>query len=117
MSREEILADFQVFLATDKDILYLRFSTYLIASSPCLKYIIWHSQVPEKEFESFFVWSRTLCNLTVTPNVLPKKYTNQMAPRTVVEAIVQACTGIDDFGIALHHLEEANWVLMVSFQK
>ena len=40
-----------------------------------------------------------------------------MAPRTVVEAIVQACTGIEDFGIALHHLEEANWVLMVSFQK
>ena len=47
MSREEILADFQVFLATDKDILYSRFSTYLIAASPCLKYIIWHSQVPE----------------------------------------------------------------------
>ena len=25
---------------------------------------------------------------------------------------LQACTGIEDFGIALHHLEEANWVLM-----
>ena len=32
-------------------------------------------------------------------------------------SILQACTGIEDFGIALHHLEEANWVLMVSFLK
>ena len=31
--------------------------------------------------------------------------------------ILQACTGIEDFGIALHHLEEANWILMVSFLK
>ena len=29
----------------------------------------------------------------------------------------KACTGIEDFGIALHHLEEANWVLMVRKNK
>jgi hypothetical protein len=28
--------------------------------------------------------------------------------------ILQACTGIDDVGIAIAHLEEANWALVVS---
>ena len=28
--------------------------------------------------------------------------------------IVKACTGIDDVGIAIAHLEEANWTLVVS---
>jgi len=32
--------------------------------------------------------------------------------REEILADFQACTGIEDFGIALHHLEEANWVLM-----
>ena len=27
---------------------------------------------------------------------------------------IQACTGIEDLGIAIMHLEEANWVLVVS---
>ena len=31
--------------------------------------------------------------------------------------LVQACTGIEDLGIAIMHLEEANWVLVVSKQK
>ena len=28
--------------------------------------------------------------------------------------IIKACTGIDDVGIAIAHLEEANWTLVVS---
>ena len=28
--------------------------------------------------------------------------------------LIQACTGIEDLGIAIMHLEEANWVLVVS---
>ena len=31
--------------------------------------------------------------------------------------ISEACTGIDDLGIAIMHLEEANWVLVVSIRK
>lgn len=32
--------------------------------------------------------------------------------REEILADFQACTGIDDFGLAIHHLEEADWVLM-----
>ena len=35
----------------------------------------------------------------------------------VLTSTVQACTGIEDLGIAIMHLEEANWVLVVSKQK
>ena len=88
---------------------------------------------PKYVFGPSFVCCCTLSNLAVIPNVLVKS--TQIAGSTVMKGnyctgmseiedffriehylrILQACTGIEDFGIALHHLEEANWVLMVSF--
>ena len=35
----------------------------------------------------------------------------------VIGGNFQACTGIDDLGIAIMHLEEANWVLVVRIRK
>ena len=126
------MADFQVLLATNKNL----FSQNLKAESSCPKYTVLRSLSPQ-----ICVWT-ILCLLSYFvkfgrySQCAGKKYTNcwKHSDEKVIIAqvcteiedffriehylsILQACTGIEDFGIALHHLEEANWVLMVSFPK
>ena len=37
--------------------------------------------------------------------------------REEILADFQACTGIDDFGLVIHHLEEVDWVLTDAVNK
>ena len=42
------------------------------------------------------------------------RFAHLFIDETLLVLRLQACTGIEDVGIAIAHLEEANWALVVS---